>query len=169
MTREPSPQVITDPAWFRHREQPDFDLWPAISQMRGAAESLRRDGYREWTQEYWCDYLYAHYDLRSVHSFGLTDGILARVDTPEMKPGHKLGLYRLAGDIIAIQQAAPRIGRGMYRERVAAGLAPVWVQKNLDAIEIAERKMYNRHQLRENLTLAFAFPPKILPYPEPGR
>ena len=111
--------------------------------------------------------MYAHYDLRSVHSFGLTDGILARVDTPEAKRGHKLGLERLADDIIEIQRSASHIGRGMFRESVEAGRAPVWVRRNLETIELIERKMYNDHDLLENLGLALSFPAKIGPYPEP--
>jgi hypothetical protein len=165
MQRGPSRQVMTDPAWFRHRAPPTFALWPAIDDLRTA--DVGRTGYRGWTNQYWCDYVYAHYDLRSVHSFGLTDGILARVDTPEAKRGHKLGLERLADDIIEIQRAASQIGRGMFRESVESGRAPLWVRRNLETIELIERKIYNRHDLAENLRLALTFPAKIVPYPEP--
>jgi hypothetical protein len=49
----------------------------------------------------------------------------------------------------------------MYLEAVRAGRAPDWVEDNLDTISLIERKIYNRHDLLENLRLALAFPPRI--------
>ena len=50
----------------------------------------------------------------------------------------------------------------MYRRAVAAGTAPKWVEENLAAIEVIERKIYNRHDPLENLRLALAFPGPIV-------
>ena len=43
----------------------------------------------------------------------------------------------------------------------AAGRPPYWIEKNLESIEIIERKMFNQHDFIENLRLAFTFPEKI--------
>jgi hypothetical protein len=51
----------------------------------------------------------------------------------------------------------------MYRSAVATRRVPAWVANNLETIELIERKVYNRHDLLENLGLAFQFPDKIVP------
>lgn len=51
----------------------------------------------------------------------------------------------------------------MYRAAVESGRAPAWVVDHLETIELIERKVYNRHDLLENLALAFQFPDKIVP------
>ena len=57
----------------------------------------------------------------------------------------------------------------MYRAAVEEGRAPEWIANNLEAIELIERKVYNRHDLFENLQLALQVPPKISPQPEARR
>ena len=72
------------------------------------------------------------------------------------------GLKPLAEDLERLHRlytAAP----GMYRLAVDNGDAPAWIERNLDTIEVIERKMYNRHALWENLGLALTFPPRIQP------
>ena len=160
MAQLPSLEVITDPSFFRHREELE-DPWPSIGELRAYAPSLREQGYRQWTDAFWCNTLYAHYDVRSVHAFGLTDGILARVDTPEAKRGHKPALAALARDMIELQMQAGAIGRGVYTDAIRAGVAPAWMQANRSTIDVLERKAFNRHDLAENLRLALRFPPKI--------
>ncbi len=163
MTRPPSPTVTTDPSWYRGYFMNLQQLtWPTIAAMRSAGETLRERGrYERWTTTPWCFDVYAHPDTRSVHGLGLTDGILSRVDTWEVKRGHKPDLLKLARAIPEIQQAANRIGPGMYLEAVQAGRAPDWVEDNLETINLIERKIYNRHDLLENIRLALAFPPRI--------
>jgi hypothetical protein len=51
----------------------------------------------------------------------------------------------------------------MYRAEVEAGLAPAWIERNLESIETIERKIYNRHDFLENLKLAFTRVPRIVP------
>jgi hypothetical protein len=163
MTRPPSPTVMTDPSWYRsYFGNLEPSSWPTVADMRSAGDGLRARGrYERWTTSPWCFEVYAHPDTRSVHGLGLTDGILSRVDTWEVKRGHKPDLLKLARAIPGIQQAAGRIGPGMYLEAVRAGRAPDWVEDNLDTISLIERKIYNRHDLLENLRLALAFPPRI--------
>ena len=160
MSERASPKVLTDPSHFRHRKR-YFAQWPAISRLRAFAPSLEREGYQQWSNIAWCDAIYFRHDMRNVHGMGLTDGILARVDTRERKRGHKPVLTRLAGEIVDLQKAATLIGPGMYREAVDEGRAPSWVEANLATIELIERKIYNRHDFVENLRLAFQFPPKL--------
>ena len=111
-----------------------------------------------------CVHLYRAGDRYALHPLGLTDAILARTEMEVTRPAHKHGLIPLAEDLAAIlrtARAAPH--RGLYRAAVERGEAPAWIAGNLDAIEVIERKIYNRHDLRENLGLAFTFPGKIRP------
>ena len=160
MARKPSPAVITDPAHFRGDWSTRIE-WPAIEDMTAFAPELHATGYRDWFRRPWCHSIYRNFDQRSVHRFGLTDAILARVDTPERKRGHKPGLRQLAWDMVRLQQQAGSVDRGLYRRAVERRIAPPWVVRNLETIELIERKMYNRHDLGENVRLAFQFPPKI--------
>jgi len=111
----------------------------------------------------WCYANYRMFDARVIHSLGLTDPILARVDMPADRPAHKLGLRPLALDLQGIYAAAglpPRVG--LFRTAVTQGRAPDWIRHNLETIEIIERKELNRHSLRENFGLALTFPPRII-------
>ena len=160
MEQEPSNLVLTDPAFWRERTEGN---WPSIADMEEFAPTLHREGYAEWNLSGVCRLVYNRFDQRSVHRFGLTDGVLARVDTPEHKRGHKPGLKPMAQDIALLQHTSSGIGRGMFREAVEDRRAPRWVVRQIDTIELIERKMYNRHDLIENLGLALTFPPKLKP------
>lgn len=161
MLEEPSQSVITDPAHFRNTPL-SRDAWPKISDMRAFAPELHSTGYRDWLGIGGCSLIYVRFEFRSVHGYGLTDAILARVDAPEKRRGHKPRLRKLALDVGRLQQQARAIDRGMYREAVERRKAPAWIVRNLKTIELIERKIYNRHDLGENLRLALSFPPKIL-------
>jgi len=109
-----------------------------------------------------CVYLYRAWDRYALHTLGLTDAILARTEMPADRPAHKLGLIPLSKDLATLVRAARgRPGRGMYRAAVERGEAPAWIAANLDTIEVIERKIYNRHDWRENLALALTFPGPI--------
>jgi hypothetical protein len=53
------------------------------------------------------------------------------------------------------------LGPGEFRRRVQQGRAPEWIRDNLASVEVLERKIYNRGDIRENLRLAFTFPARI--------
>ncbi|MFQ5767079.1 MAG: hypothetical protein ACE5ID_03740 [Acidobacteriota bacterium] len=164
MVEKPSPSVLTDPSYFRHLRAFQEAAWPAIPDLVETGRILRKEGYRQWSGTGRCAYAYRHPAVRCIQRFGLTDGILARVDTPEQKRGHKRGLKQLSRDIIQLQKEAPVIGRGMARRAVMEGTAPDWMEPNLASIEIIEKKMFNRHDFAENLRLVLTFPPKIQLY-----
>jgi len=160
MARLPSLEVMTDPAFFRHQE-PIEDPWPSIAELRAFAPRLAAQGYASWTDGIWCNTLYAHYDVRSVHGFGLTDAFLARVDAPEAKRGHKPALQSLARDLIELQMRAGKVGRGVYTDAIRAGVAPQWLAQNRETVELIERKVFRGGGLGERLRLALRFPPRI--------
>jgi hypothetical protein len=108
-----------------------------------------------------CVLAYMQFYARNIHAYGLTDSILARANVKTGRPGHKPRLSALAEQIVRIHEQADEMGRGMYAEAVASGRAPRWIADNLEAIEIIERKIYNRHDLLENIQLAFTFPGKL--------
>jgi hypothetical protein len=87
--------------------------------------------------------------------------VLSRVDAPFGRPGHRL-VDRHAGELAAIAQRYPKQrGMGLLRHVVERRRAPPWVVDNLASLEAIERKMYNAHVLRENLTLALTPVPRI--------
>lgn len=111
-----SPTVITDPAFWRSRERTESVDWPRIADMREFAPALRARGYSQWTTSGWCHVVYKRFDKRSVHAYGLTNGVLARVDLPERQRGHKPGLRELADQIAGASNA----GQSMSAEACTA-------------------------------------------------
>jgi len=116
----------------------------------------------------WCIRIWrARFNERIVHHDGLTDAILAHSLCVPWRPGHyKMPMDRMAADLAAVQ-SEHGWGRGTHRKAVEAGTAADWIAANLDAIELLERKIYNRHDLLENLALAFTRVPKIVPPESP--
>jgi len=151
-----------------HRHRPELH----VSNWRKRVNIEKLTAYRKSQTEFeydgilgrgWCVGNYEQFNLRIIHSLGLTDAILARTIMPADRPAHKFGLKALAQDMVKIQQSARTIGPGMYRKAVDAGQAPEWIADNLATIEIIEKKIYNTHNLFENLRLAFVTPPPIVP------
>lgn len=101
---------------------------------------------------------YRHMGWQGINEYGLTDAILARTDMKAERPGHKRGLIRLAHELGDAQAPASQPAPELYRVAVMAGRAPRWIVQNLEAIEVIERKICNRHDFFENLELAFRFP-----------
>jgi hypothetical protein len=151
-----------------HRHNPDLqpESWEgrtSPNQMRAFRERTRRFHYRGIASSGWCVESYCHFDLRIVQHFGLTEPFLARTDSPTTRPSHKHGLIPLAKDLVEMRRGRRNLDRGMFRRLVERGRAPEWIARNLETIEVIERKVYNRHELRENLRLALTFPDPIVP------
>ena len=160
MNQLPSELVLTDPSFFRHRVEP-AGQWPSIQELKEYAPVLAEQGYQQWTDIIWCHSLYANYQVGSIHAYGLTDALLARVQTPEFRRGHKPALGALARDLIQLQIDGQGPAPGLYTRAIAEGRAPAWMRANRQTIELLERKITNRHGLWENLRLAFSFPAPI--------
>ena len=112
----------------------------------------------------WCIHIWrVRFNERIVRHDGLTDAILAHSRLEPWRPGH----YKQPMDTMALDlsnvQAEYCWGRGTYRRAVEDGKAAAWIAANLDTIELLERKIHNRHDLLENLILAFSPVPKIEP------
>jgi hypothetical protein len=149
-----------------HRARIDFGGrgWSEqANPMRFAGAGGERGAFRYRAVETtgWCEDAYRRLDVKIVHGWGLTDALLARVRTAAARPGHKPRLPALAADLVALQRGEARFEPGVHRRWVEAGRAPTWVAANLAAIEQIERKVYNRHDLRENLGLAFRPVPRL--------
>ena len=161
--------LINDAQWHRKHSAIASLQW-----MEGTTEPELR-AYRREHPEFRYTYVrngplcandYRDLHDRIVHGPGFTDALLARTVMATIKAGHKPGLAPLARDIVEILARTPRPAPGMYRAAVERGDAPGWVVDNLEAIEVIERKIYNRHDFLENLALCFAFPDRIVPRPE---
>ena len=168
---------IDDAAHYRnHWGLPTLDPWSSEDpiETRPPRAEIRRAlsarGYGRTKVGYVCWQLYRDSGRRAIHSLGLTEPFLARVDAPADRPGHKWRLIGLARDLAGVQRwwsAEP--APGMLRASVEAGVAPEWIGSNLDSLELIERKAYNRHRPIENLALAFTFVPRIPAPPAPDR
>lgn len=110
-----------------------------------------------------CRVAYHNWGSRIIHSYGLTDSILARVDVPSIRPGHKEGLKPLAEDLAGIEQRYPD-SPDPIRQALEAGCARKWMVENRRALLLLEKKRHNRHRFFENLKLALSrIPPIELP------
>ena len=111
----------------------------------------------------WCVTIWKRFNERILHHDGLTEPVLAHARIEPWRPGHYKGVAdQLALDLSRIQTEYGW-GRGTYRKAVEDGAAPEWVERNLEALELIERKVYNRHDLLENVVLAFTRVPRIEP------
>jgi hypothetical protein len=159
---------IHDAAWHRTNEELRQRPWHAGSGLVSAAE------YRAFAEEHpgadhlrvsrhqRCVRMYRRFDVRYVHALGLTDPILARTRLPADRPAHKQGLVVLSDELRRLLAAAGgRPAVGLHRAAVERGDAPGWIERNLETIEVVERKSLNTHRLLENLRLAFTFPAPI--------
>ncbi len=153
---------------MRHRS---VDLFaPARWDVR-AGTSRVPPRYTEVLRTGLCADAYRRMDAYVVHSFGLTSAVLARLPIPEgRQAGHKWGLVSFAADLEGLYggatqrpaEDAMRIqlfpGRGAFRTAASTGRAPRWVTKNLGALEVLERKTYDRNDPWSAVLLAFARP-----------
>ena len=112
----------------------------------------------------WCVRIWQLFSLRVIHGDGLTDPILARTRATPWRPGHFKDTEFLAAHLASIQTKYGW-GRGIYRRAVEDGVAHPWIARNLESIEQIERKIYNRHDLIENLVLALTPIPRMEPPP----
>ena len=167
---------ISESAWHRQLA----DLRPSPDRLRHDSERLEH--YINARPEQlagqrvdiggWCATDYRRWDRSIVHEWGLTEPVLARATVKSNRPGHKMGLKSLARNLLTIRRKATSkgtLGRGMYRKAVEQHYAPVWVEANLDAIEVIEQKAYNQHHFWENLKLALQRPKVQIPPPKVAR
>jgi hypothetical protein len=159
--------LISDPMW--HRKHPHLRASPRraardrdLRAAYAAASPAQRNG-RKVVVDGWCRNAFVGFDRYFVHSLALTDALLARVDGPWGRPGHKMveAHALLLGKIHA--QYPDRRGRGLFRYVARQPNASRWLRKNLATIELIERKIYNRHDLRENFGLALTLVRRIPP------
>lgn len=159
---------VLDAAWHRHHPALQPRVWEervSIEAQRSFRPQLHERGYNSVRVGNWCKANYVAFRDFWVHQFGLTDALLARLDLPSRRPGHKPWLLLPAKNIRDIVAASRPPGPGMYRRAVVEGRAAPWVADNLEILELLERKIYNRHRLFENLVLALRFPgPIVLPH-----
>jgi hypothetical protein len=141
---------------------PGHPVW-LREEYRRYVEQIRPNRAPATRPDAWCVTIWKRFNERIVHHDGLTDPVLAHTRLEPWRPGHYWGVAdRMALDLGNLQTELGW-GRGTYRRAVEAGSAPEWVERNLDSLELIERKVYNRHDLLENLTLAFTRVPRLEP------
>ncbi len=164
---------ISDASWHRHhpdlRYTPERSNQDALLRRRYALAATSKHPARGVVTDGWCVRLYFAFDKHVVHWWGLTEPVLARARVPSERPGHKYGLIPLAHDLSRVhrsQLGTP--GRGMFRRAVSEGRAAPWIAENIETLTLIERKMYNRHEVWENVQLALTrAPPVVIPRAKP--
>ena len=157
---------ISDAAGHRTKPASQYSYWGSkvtIGDLRSYRNQHPEFEYTEVGANGWCHLNYLHYNRRIVHTLGLTEPVLGRVQMESHRPAHKHRLRPMAKEIVEICLSGDHVGRGMYRAAVERGIAPPWVQQNLQTIEVIESKAFNRHDFIENLKLAFTFTARIHP------
>jgi hypothetical protein len=161
--------LINDSAWHRHHPLLELPAWGSVADQDLADELVAwreahpGEPYDSTIAEVQCIIAYEAYHSRIVHAFGLTDPFLGRMQMDAPRPAHKYGLRPRAERMMGIiRRQGHRTSPGMYRRLVERGEAPLWAERNLERVEVIERKMFNRHDLLENLGLALTFPGPIV-------
>jgi hypothetical protein len=77
------------------------------------------------------------------------------------RPAHKWGLYPLAQDLVRMYRSGIEPERGAFRQYVASGQAPQWIRDNVERLEAVGLRAWNRHDMIENIGLAFSRPEPI--------
>lgn len=153
---------INDAAYHRNHPRMRYPVWSWQPIQHKLPAPHGSDGYQAVSTASWCEWAWRTSNVRVIQNLGLTDPLLARVEMEPDRPAHKSGLQAMAEDIRAVHQrytAAP----GMYRLAVEQKVAADWIERNLETIELVERKIYNRHDPSENIGLAFTFTDRIQP------
>ena len=148
-------QGISDASYHRH--SPPL----AFTSSRKKEDEVRLQRYhdmKEETPDYrvecWCQTMFEDFAHKYVHFCGLTEPILARVDVPEQRPGHKAGLLPLAHDLALIRTRYRNPGIGVADRAIRDGLAPRWIVVNQSKVRMVEARMYNSHNLLANIAQA---------------
>jgi hypothetical protein len=152
---------IGDAAWDRHLPSLAFSPRNVRTDrgLRGAYRAARTDHQGTLTTSMCVDGFFA-FEYRVVNSLGLTDAFLARTNARADWAGHKYSLHARAEDLAALHQSV-RVDRGVFRRLAEEGRAPDWIRDNVESVEVVARKVYHRGDWRENVALAFTFPPRI--------
>jgi hypothetical protein len=154
-----------------HRRHPDlaFSPWTLESVLdqreryHSFLELPNSDTHLSFTVTGWCVDNFKEFETHISHRWGLTDPILARLDLPQGKAGHALGMYLYATHLASIRRflnADASVGM-LGRAEANGRTLPDWVLNNQDTLAQIERRMYNRHRPLENLRAALTPIPRI--------
>lgn len=152
--------LINDAAFHRVHEVYD---WKSRSLHNEALPKIR--SFADYQGVYVSGICAQHFmeaDLWGIHSYGLTDPFLSRANVPSDRPAHKEGLKPMAYDLLEVYSSVPP-APGMFREAVQRGIAAPWIADNLESLEALASRAYNSHNFIENLRLALAPVPRIVP------
>lgn len=154
---------IADAAWHRH--------WPLLRSYEGWRDEVSADRLRAWDEDWAyagvssrgpCAQFYRDLDQHVVQLAGLTNAFVARTRGLSLRPGHKLYPPLWFQQLRGVYEAGP-IGRGMFEAARQRPDAPPWLELNRDALDVIEAKVFNRHDLLENVVLATKFPQELIP------
>jgi hypothetical protein len=156
LTETPSTNIgsIADPMW--HRLHPDLVWDPRFDprQRNSYAQAVAAGrGQTKVMVHGWCRRAYNRFDQYVVQAYGLTDPVLARLAIPASRPGHK-SMFGYAQQLGVFHRPLENRLVGAYRRLVDRGNAPRWMVRNLTALEVIERRSYNRHAWGANFALA---------------
>jgi hypothetical protein len=147
---------ISDAPWHRHHPDLVFDeSRKTQDRVRLGQYEVTKGKYPTVAVELFCATMFVEFNKQFVHAYGLTDPVLARIDTPEERPGHKSGLYGPALDLARIRARYRGTTIGLVSRAIRARAAPKWMLENERSIRLIEARIYNFHSFLPNFTQAF--------------
>jgi hypothetical protein len=155
---------IADTLWERDTlgKYKELSVWEGFDGRLARVSETGWAGYGGVMASNWCETMYLRLTTdRAINTLGLTDAVLSRIDVEYSRPAHKWGLRPYAEDLRGIYPPGGEAGAGSFREAVGGGKAPAWVAGNIGVIDDVMRRVHNRHNLWENLQLAFASPGRM--------
>ena len=158
--------LIVDGA-CRYRTTPKlraYETWRDSMTPAGVRDSERGCGETQATRS--CAHFYREICARALQPAGFTSRFLAHLAVPPKRPGHRPGARKYTNDLVRLFEAGIQPGRGMFRAAIERGIASRWMERNLDVLEVLERKTFNTQSFAENVGLALQFPPKMQPHPK---
>ena len=144
--------------WFGRVAAPDGSSTMRAESIRARTASYLSPVRTHW----WCAACWRWFTVRWVHDDGLTDAFLAHTDAEPWRPGHfGEDQHGRAVDLARVRERHGWSEAGALRRAVDAGDAPPWIVRNIDAMELIERKVQGHGDFCERLQLALTPIPTI--------
>jgi hypothetical protein len=78
------------------------------------------------------------------------------------RPGHKYGLIPYSDSVARIRERYGFVP-GAFDQAAADGMLMPWAEASGEAVRMIERKVFNQHDLAENISIALTSIPQLIP------
>ena len=164
---------IGDAAWYRtmtwfppYWHEPPLDLpyaWVGALDVSEATSRYAADLNDKTVYHHgWCKTGFLLPANFVVHELGLTSPFLARTKMTWDRPGHKYGLIPYSDSVARIRERYGFVP-GAFDQAAADGMLMPWAEASGEAVRMIERKVFNQHDLAENISIALTSIPQLIP------